>query len=401
MIRYLLLFLLPVLPAIASASGGEALRLSEGTAVIYYSEACRGCTGYIDGTLIPLLRRLGVHEITKKDYVNEPANRRELLELKQGLGVPPQMQGHITTFVNESIILEGHVPHGIIEDLMTQGVRERYQRIVVYQDEMENPTHYQLWGFKGEPKTFSIDVPISKALDDLGPHTSVAAGQGKILLSTVLVTGFLDGINPCAFAVLLFFIVFLFTIKKTRQSIAWMGMTYILAIYLTYFLIGLGVLKAFTIGDSPHLMAKIGAVLVILLGVIHLKDYFFPNLPITLRVPKVGENAIVHWAYKATFPATFVLGILVGVCTFPCSGGIYVAVIGLLQSKISFFKGLGYLILYNVMFVLPLVFILVAASSTVKTGRLLHWERTGKRSMHFFSGATMIGLGVVILVWVV
>ncbi len=399
--RYLHLFLLPLLPAIVSASGGEAPILGEEKAVIYYSEACRGCTGYIDETLIPLLRRLGVQEITKKDYVNEPANRRELLELKQGLGVPPQMQGHITTFVNESIILEGHVPHGIIEDLMTKEIRKRYARIVVYQDEMKTPTHYQLWVLKEEPKTFSIDVPISKALDDLRPDTSMVGNTGKILLSAVLVTGFLDGINPCTFAVLLFFIVFLFTIKKTRQSIAWMGITYILAIYLTYFLIGLGFLKAFTIGDSPHLMAKVGAILVILLGVIHIKDYFFPNLPVTLRVPKFGENAIVNWAYKATFPATFVLGVLVGLCTFPCSGGIYVAVIGLLQSKISFLKGLGYLTLYNVMFVLPLVFILAAASSKVVTGRLLHWERSRKGAMHFLSGAAMISLGVVILVWFV
>jgi len=78
-----------------------------------------------------------------------------------------------------------------------------------------------------------------------------------------------------------------------------------------------------------------------------------------------------------------------------------VAVIGLLQSKMSFFKGLGYLMLYNVMFVLPLVFILTAASSKVVTGKLLHWERSGKRAMHFFSGVTMISLGVVILVWFV
>ncbi|MFQ6079528.1 MAG: cytochrome c biogenesis CcdA family protein, partial [Thermodesulfobacteriota bacterium] len=332
MIRYLILFLLPLFSGFAYASGSEGPILGEGKAIIYYSEACRGCSGYIDGTLKPLLKAFGVQEITKKDYVNEPGNRRELLELKQALGVPLQMQGHITTFVNKTIILEGHIPPGIIEDLLSQQNRERYQRIVVYQDEMKTPTHYQVWDFQGEPRTFPIDVPISKALGDLGPHTSMASDGGKILLSAVLVTGFLDGINPCAFAVLLFFIVFLFTMKKTRQSIAWMGITYITAIYLTYFLIGLGFLKAFAIGNSPHFMAKVGAILVILLGTIHLKDYFFPNLPITLRVPKVGENAIVNWAYKATFPATFGLGVLVGLCTFPCSGGIYVAVIGLLQS---------------------------------------------------------------------
>jgi cytochrome c biogenesis protein CcdA len=180
-----------------------------------------------------------------------------------------------------------------------------------------------------------------------------------------------------------------------------MGIAYIAAIYLTYFMIGLGLLKAFAISGSPHLMARVGAFLVILLGAIHLKDYFFPNLPVTVRVPKVGQDAITNWAYKATFPATIVLGFLVGLCTFPCSGGIYVATIGLLQSKATLFKGLGYLVLYNLMFVLPLVFILAAASSKVVAGRLLHLERVWKGKMHLFYGTAMVGVGVVILAWFV
>ncbi|WP_176235674.1 hypothetical protein [Candidatus Hakubella thermalkaliphila] len=59
-----------------------------------------------------------------------------------------------------------------------------------------------------------------------------------------------------------------------------MGGTYILAIYFTYLLIGLGILKTFLAFGPPHLMARIGAVLVILLGLINLKDYFFPVLPV-------------------------------------------------------------------------------------------------------------------------
>jgi cytochrome c biogenesis protein CcdA len=369
--RYLLLFLLSFPLGFPSAFGSEVLVLEEGNSVIYYSEACQGCKGYIDETLIPLLRGLGVKEIIKRDYLNEPSNRRELFEFKQELGLPPQLQGHITTFVNKTIILEGHVPGKIITDLMTRRIGEVYKPLVIYQDEMEGPSHYQVWVGRGEPRTFLI------------------------------VTGLLDGVNPCAFAVLLFFIAFLFTLKKTRHSISWMGITYIAAIYLTYFLIGLGLLKAFGIGGAPHVMARVGAFLVILLGVVHIKDYFFPNLPVSIRVPKHGENAIVSWAYKATFPAAVVLGFLVGLCTFPCSGGIYVATIGLLQSKATFFKGLGYLVLYNLMFVLPLVFILMGASSRVIAGKLLHWERVWKGEMHLFYGAIMIAVGVVILAWFV
>ncbi len=384
-----------------TASGGEASIFGKGKATIYYNEACHGCKGYIEDSLIPLLKDSNIQEIIKKDYLNEPASRRELFETKQALDVPPDMQGHITTFVNDKIILEGHVPSEIIRDIIRLEISERYPRLVIYQDKMENPTHYQVWVGKGKPETFSIDAPISVALGNLRPQPSSIETEGEILFSAVLATGLLDGVNPCAFAVLLFFIAFLFTIQKTRHSISWMGITYIAAIYLTYFLIGLGLLKAFTISSAPHLMARVGAFLVIFLGAIHIKDYFFPNLPITVRVPKVGENAIVTWAYKATFPATIVLGFLVGLCTFPCSGGIYVATIGLLQSKATFYKGLGYLVLYNLMFVLPLVVILAAASSKIMAGRLLHWERVWKGKMHIFYGATMIGVGAVILAWFV
>jgi cytochrome c biogenesis protein CcdA len=399
--RCLFLFSLFFWPGFSSTLAGEGPILETGKTVIYYSESCHGCQEYIDEAMIPLLKGLGVREIIKKDYVNIPANRKELFERKQALGVPPELQGHITTFVGEMTILEGHVPSSIIADLMAQGDRAGDARVVIYQDEMKDPTHYRVWVGKGQPRTFPIDFPIVKALEDTRSSPSVADSRGRRLLSAVLVTGLLDGINPCAFAVLLFFIAFLFTMNKTRHSVYRMGITYIAAIYATYFLIGLGLLKAFSISGTPHLMARVGAVLVILLGAIHIKDYFFPNLPITVRVPKVGENVIVKWAYRATFPATLVLGFLVGLCTFPCSGGIYVATIGLLQSQTTYFKGLSYLLLYNLMFVVPLIVILMTASSKVIAGKLLHWERIWKGKMHIFYGAVMIGVGVVILVWFV
>jgi hypothetical protein len=88
----------------------------------------------------------------------------------------------------------------------------------------------------------------------------------QVLLPLVITGGFIDGIHPCGFAVLLFFIAFLFTLKRTRRAIMGMGALYILGVFLAYFLIGLGILKAFALFPEPHFMAKVGAVLVILLG---------------------------------------------------------------------------------------------------------------------------------------
>lgn len=221
----------------------------------------------------------------------------------------------------------------------------------------------------------------------------------KVMLPLVIGTGFLDGLNPCAFAVLLFFIAFLFTIRRTRASIWKMGVVYIGAIYLVYLGIGVGLLKTILITGRPHLMAKIGAWLVIVLGLINLKDYFFPQLPISLKIPQFSKKTLQTWMGKATLPAAAVLGFLVGLCVFPCSGGPYVATIGLLAARKTYFQGLLYLLLYNLAFVLPLIIILVLASNKRVVEKMTAWEQSKSKTMRLISGLLMIALGVIILLF--
>lgn len=223
----------------------------------------------------------------------------------------------------------------------------------------------------------------------------------KVMLPLVLGTGFFDGLNPCAFAVLLFFIAFLFTIRKTRASIWKMGIVYIGAIYLVYLGIGVGLLKTILITGQHHLMAKVGAWLVIILGTINLKDYFFPQLPVSLKIPTFSKKTLQKWMHKATLPAAAVLGTLVGLCVFPCSGGPYVATIGLLAARKTYFQGFLYLLLYNFAFVLPLVIVLVLASNKKVVEKMTQWERSKSRLMRLISGILMIGLGVIILLFFV
>ena len=96
---------------------------------------------------------------------------------------------------------------------------------------------------------------------------------------------------------------------------------------------------------------------------LRLKDYFFPQLPIHLRIPTIAHGTIQDWLKRATYPASAVGGFLVGLCTFPCSGGIYLAIIGLLAAKATYLQGLGYLGLHNLAFVLPLFIILASVGS--------------------------------------
>lgn len=225
------------------------------------------------------------------------------------------------------------------------------------------------------------------------------AEKYKSLLPVVLVSGFLDGINPCAFAVLLLFIAFLFSLKRTRANIGKMGVIYIAAIFLAYVLIGFGLMKALVFTNSPHLMAKLGAWLVIVLGVINIVGLVFPKFPIKFRIPMFSKETLRQWITKATMPAAFVAGFLVGLCTFPCSGGIYVAIIGLLAVKTTYFSGVGYLFLYNLMFVMPLVIILLLSANKYAVEKITAWEQNESRNMKILSAAVMLILGVMILVW--
>ena len=376
-----------------------------GSVTVYYNRACADCLYYIEETVVPLLRDAGYTDLIYKDYINEPANRTELLARSEALGVPPDLQSHLIVFVGDRLILQGHVPEHVVAGLLAAPA-DAFERMLVYQDKMSGATDYIAWAFRGEPQTYPINTPIGEYLaylEEHGEHLSPAAlvEDERALLPLVLTTGFLDGLNPCAFAVLLFFIAFLFTIRRTTASIWAMGLIYVAAIYLAYFLIGLGLMQAVLFAGSHHLMAKIGSWLVIGLGLINLKDYFFPQLPIHLRIPTIAHGTIQDWLKRATFPAAAVGGFLVGLCTFPCSGGIYVAIVGLLAAKTTYLQGVGYLGIYNLAFVAPLLIILAGVSNRRVMHRIRLVEQSSRRWVRLATGLGMVAVGVVILVWFV
>jgi cytochrome c biogenesis protein CcdA len=302
---------------------GGAKADSPAPVTVYYNRACGDCLQYIEETVVPLLEQGDYTNITYKDYVNEPDNRKALLARSEALGVPPDLQSHLTVFVGDRLVLEGHIPSHVIGDLLT-APRDAFERMVVYQDKMSGATDYAAWAVSGETRTYPIDAPIGRYLDYLEQHgeqlsarVPAAVEREGNLLPLVLVTGFLDGLNPCAFAVLLFFIAFLFTIRRTTASMWAMGTIYIAAIYLAYFLIGLGLMQAAVFTNRHHLMARIGAWLVIGLGLINVKDYVFPQLPIHLRIPTIAHGPIQDWLKRATFPTAAVGGFLLGYAPSP------------------------------------------------------------------------------------
>lgn len=220
-----------------------------------------------------------------------------------------------------------------------------------------------------------------------------------MLLPTVLVAGLLDGINPCAFAVMAFLVAFLFAVRRARWQVLQVGASYIVGMYLVYFALGLGLLRVLAIPGQPHLVARASAGLVIALGLVQLKEGLFPHLPLHLSMPAPAWNAARTLMDRTGPLSATALGGVVGLCTVPCSGGIYLGILGLLAAELTYLTGVAYLAAYNVMFVLPLVAILLLVVNRPTARALATWERSHTRVTHFLAGVTMLALGILILAW--
>ena len=153
------------------------------------------------------------------------------------------------------------------------------------------------------------------------------------LLSVVVVSGLIDSFNPCAISLLLIYISLLFTMQKSRKEVFYFGLFYVLSIYVTYLLIGFGLLRAGTL-FTAYPISKIGALLVIGFGLLNIKEYFWPNGPFSIRIPLRIRAKVSSFAYEATVLSAIIVGFLIGIYEFPCSGGIYLAIVSLISHKI-------------------------------------------------------------------
>ncbi|MFZ2150183.1 MAG: cytochrome c biogenesis protein CcdA [Minisyncoccia bacterium] len=235
---------------------------------------------------------------------------------------------------------------------------------------------------KNSPATASIIWSLSR--------------EGTWLLPLLLVSALLDSVHPCSFSILLITIAFLFGIQLSRKKILQLGGTYIAGIFTAYFLIGLGILKVLHLFNTPHFMGKLGATLLITFGVVNLINRFFPQFPLKLKIPSVAHGAMSKLMDTASFPAVFGLGLLVGICQFPCMGGPYLMVIGLLRDQVTYMSGFGYLLLYNLILVVPLAAVLFVSADKLLVDKVQLWKRDNIGSVKLWTGIGMIIIGILI-----
>jgi cytochrome c biogenesis protein CcdA len=116
-----------------------------------------------------------------------------------------------------------------------------------------------------------------------------------------------------------------------------------------------------------------------------------------LAIRESKKPVLERYIRTATLPAAVVLGILVGIFELPCAGGIYLVILGLVSNTMTLAQGIPYLLLYNFIFVLPLLVVLLVVVFGLPPERVNTWRLENRRALRVAIGLAMVAVGLVIL----
>ena len=219
---------------------------------------------------------------------------------------------------------------------------------------------------------------------------------------TILLAG-LDAFNPCAFFVLLF-LLSLLTHQHQRSRMLLIGGIFVLCSGVLYFAFMAAWLNVFlVVGNLAWITAAAGA-LALLIGALNLKDYFaFPHGPsLSISAERRADlfqrgRRLVQSGHLPTMLATTLL--LAGVANFYellCTAGfpmVFTRLLTLREQDVA--QHYAYLLLYNLIYILPLLLIVLAFVRTLGSRKLS--EREG-RLLKLLSGLMMFGLGLLLVI---
>ncbi len=206
----------------------------------------------------------------------------------------------------------------------------------------------------------------------------------------------IDSINPCAFGVLIFLLAYLIKNFHSRKLVLIHGLTYISAVFITYLIAGLLLLPVISQLGKISMWAYVGiGIILIIFGLLEIKDFFFygkgPSLGISSSAGRRIEMITRHITGKLS--TSFFLGVFVALVELPCTGAVYLGVLALVSLTGLTINNFLLLVIYNLLFVLPLVVILLLIYRGGQTEKFEEWREKYRGYMRLAIGLLLIVLG--------
>jgi len=244
--------------------------------------------------------------------------------------------------------------------------------------------------------------------EDTAGSTSSSGETNSLSVAKTILLGLADSVNPCAISVLALMLIAIITYNPgDRKQILFAGLAFVLAVIIMYLLYGYLIISAFqfiqSISSIKLYIYKGLGLVAIIFGILEMKDYFMykpggigTEMPLFLR-PKV--NRIIS---KITSPlGAFSMGLFVTLFLLPCTIGPYIILGGLLAEQ-GFIDAIPSLLLYNLVFVSPMIAVTVIVfMGSKKAEDVKDWKEKNVRKMHLVAGALMLLIGILMVVGVI
>ncbi len=356
--------------------------------VVFYSTTCNKCLK-INRELIPEIEKKfkGSLEIDYRD-ISDIENYKLLLGLEEKYSV--KIENTLPVFYMEGSFLSAEAQ---LENRLEWFINEALKKTPVEKEELPR-------------------ADLISRFNNFRPFAIVGAGL-------------IDGINPCAFTVIVFFVSFLALQRYRRREIAAVGLSFIFAVFLTYILVGLGLfgflyrVKGFWL-VSKILNLGIGF-LCFILGALALYDLFIflktkKTEGLTLQLPqawkerihrilgahyrkaKTQEGAVTRKGIMGLLLSALLTGFLVSIIEAVCTGQVYLpTLIFILKTTPLKLQAAGYILLYNVMFILPLFIIFLLALWGVASEQFSGFLKKNLAAIKIIMAALFFSLGVLLI----
>ncbi len=230
-------------------------------------------------------------------------------------------------------------------------------------------------------------------------------------LASVIAGGIVDSFNPCAIATLVFLISVLAMSRESKSHIPAVGLTFCAGVYLTYTAMGFGLLRALhTLSAFQQIRHVVDTILLAVLAVFSVLSFrdawrfHHTRRPesISLKIPAHLTRFIhrfirVQLGKTARISGAFLAGVVVTAVEAVCTSQTYVPALAIVAaSEPGFSREMGYLLLYNLLFVLPLLVILALSWRGMPLAHLLNWAQknvvAGKVLMGTFFAAMTLAM---------
>ena len=383
----LLFFLLRI-----SSSPGLAVE-DQKTCVVYFSGiGCPHCANTDPVVLEQLPSKYPDLVVIEYEIYQERENAALLSQYNDvygsGLGIPLVVLGKDKYLIGDSPILK---------NLETKLQEEKGNPCPLIDGTAVSFSELELANLPGKPKIYPETISTKT-------NSSKEIVPSELTLTKVLSLAAVDAVNPCALAVLILmlFAILAFAPKK-RHNILLAGLAFTTSVFVMYFLYGLIIIRFFQLIQaltSFRLWLYRGLGLAaIILGILNLKDFLryqpgglLTEMPMFLR-PKMKSLF-----FKVTSPkGAFVVGALVTIFLLPCTIGPYIICGGILCT-LDLVETIPWLLLYNFIFVLPMLVITAACYIGFTTVEdVSGWKDKNIRYLHLVAGLIILGLGLAML----